>query len=463
MSVIVFDVGKTNVKLLVVDKNGDILHSSSTANAVVDGDLWRKHDLASTEAWLIDGLAQIARNFSPDAFICSGHGSTGVLVSDEDLSKPEPDCPMIDYEQPIPSWLDEAYQTEGPDFFDRGSPIMLGATHQARQMLWVEKERPDLFAKASSFLGLPQYWAWRLSGEVSSEITYLAAQSGLWNLPNSSLSSIAQAHDWGNLLPPRQRANHTLGPLRPELVAKTGLPETLAIKVGVHDSSANFYNYQADGMVDTCLVSTGTWIVGLTDKSNLDLIHPERGMIMGADIGGAPLIGSLSMAGRAFSDIAGDGFEDVDVEEADFAKLVAADVMALPTFGPEDGMFPGTANKGRLTGRAPQSRSEKKALALLHSALQVAECISMLGGSKHIVLDGAYARDELYASLLAAILGGREIETNPVASGVALGAAKLAMGEGNARFSNKLNIFRPLTIPGIETYAQRWSDKARSL
>lgn len=463
MSVIVFDVGKTNVKLLVVDENGDILHSSSTANTVIDDGLWRRHDLATTEAWLIDGLAEIAKKHSPDAFICSGHGSTGVLIEAGDLAKPEPDCPMIDYEQPIPTWLDEAYQAEGPDFFDRGSPIMLGATHQARQMLWVEKERPDLFAKASSFLGLPQYWAWRLSGEVSSEITYLAAQSGLWNLRNSALSSIAQAHNWGHLLPPRQRADYSLGALRTELVAKTGLPATMAIKVGIHDSSANFYNYQADGMADVCLVSTGTWIVGLTDKSNLDLIHPERGMIMGADIGGAPLIGSLSMAGRAFSDIAGDGFEEVEVEEADFAKLVAADVMALPTFGQEDGMFPGTANRGQITGPALQSRSEKKALALLHSALQVAECISLLGSSKHIVLDGAYARDQLYASLLAATLGGRKIETNPVASGVALGAAKLAMGIGSASFSNELNIFRPLTIPGIETYAQRWSEKARSL
>lgn len=463
MSVIVFDVGKTNVKLLVVEENGDILHSSSTANKVVSDDPWRRHDLASIEAWLVDGLAQIARSFSPDAFICSGHGSTGVLVSSEDLCRSEPECPMIDYEQSIPAWLDEAYQAEGLDFFDRGSPIMLGATHQARQMLWVEKERPDLFAKASSFLGLPQYWAWRLSGEVSSEITYLAAQSGLWNLSKSSLSAIAQAHNWGHLLPPRQRADYSLGSLRPELVAKTGLPATMAVKVGIHDSSANFFNYQADGMADVCLVSTGTWIVGLTDKSNLDLIHPERGMIMGADIGGAPLIGSLSMAGRAFSDIAGEGFEEVEVHEDDFVKLVQADVMALPTFGKEDGMFPGTANKGRITGPAPQSRSEKKALALLHSALQVAECISMLGGSKHVVLDGAYAKDPLYASLLAAILGGRDIETNPVASGVALGAAKLAMGADNANFSNELNIFRPLTIPGIETYAQRWSDKARSL
>lgn len=463
MSVIVFDVGKTNVKLLVVDEKGDILHSSSTANAVISDGPWRRHDLASIEAWLIEGLSRIAKDFRPDAFICSGHGSTGVLISPQDLYQPEPDCPMIDYEQAIPSWLGESYQQQGEDFFDRGSPIMLGATHQARQMLWVEKERPELFAKASSFLGLPQYWAWRLSGEVSSEITYLAAQSGLWNLRNSALSEIAQTHDWGDLLPPRYRADHTLGTLRPELVASTGLPETLAIKVGVHDSSANFYNYQADGMVDLCLVSTGTWIVGLTDKSNLDLIHPERGMIMGADIGGAPLIGSLSMAGRAFSDIAGEGFEDVRVEEPDFAKLVAADTMALPTFGQEDGMFPGTANQGRISGPAPRSRSEKKALALLHSALQVAECISMLGGSRNVVLDGAYARDPLYASLLAAILGGREIETNPIASGVALGAAKLAMGTGKAGFSNQLNIFRPLTIPGIETYAQRWSEQARSL
>ena len=58
--------------------------------------------------------------------------------------------------------------------------MMHGATHLARQMLWLEHGWPDAFAAARAYLALPQYWAWRLSGAAASEVTSLAAQSHLW-------------------------------------------------------------------------------------------------------------------------------------------------------------------------------------------------------------------------------------------------------------------------------------------
>ena len=49
---------------------------------------------------------------------------------------------MIDYEQPLPPAIERAYANAAGPYLERGSPIMLGATHIARQMLWLEQELP---------------------------------------------------------------------------------------------------------------------------------------------------------------------------------------------------------------------------------------------------------------------------------------------------------------------------------
>ena len=147
-----------------------------------------------------------------------GHGSAGVLVDDVG-----PVMPMIDYEDEPPASVTALYRQLAGDYRTRGSPIMLGASHIARQMLWLETGWPEAFARARHFLGLPQYWAWRLSGVAASEASVLGAQSHLWSVRDGRFAPIVAARDWQRLLPPLAPAWATLGPLRPELAARTGL------------------------------------------------------------------------------------------------------------------------------------------------------------------------------------------------------------------------------------------------
>ncbi|PJN92560.1 hypothetical protein CNY89_28645, partial [Amaricoccus sp. HAR-UPW-R2A-40] len=46
----------------------------------------------------------------------------------------------------------------------------------------------------------------------------------------------------------------------PEIAARTGLSPSTRVISGIHDSSANFYRYQAAGLTDFTVISTGTWI-----------------------------------------------------------------------------------------------------------------------------------------------------------------------------------------------------------
>ncbi len=349
--VAVFDIGKTNVKLNVVTAQGEVLETLSTPNPSLDGPPYRHHDLAGLEDWLLTNLAALASRHPLTTFVACGHGSGCVLVDDDG-----PAAPMIDYEQPLPASVERAYAEAAGPYLERGSPIMLGATHIARQMLWIEQEHPAAFAKTRHVLGVPQYWAWRLSGVAASEVTILGAQSHIWNAPDRRPAAIVAARDWQRLIPPFAPAWKALGPIRPELASRHDLPPTLQVLCGIHDSSANFYRYQAAGLADMTVVSTGTWIVGLSDSFDPAALSEARGMTCNADVYGSPLAGALTMGGREFSKVAGESPSATPADPALVARLIDRGTMALPSFGNEDGLFPGSKTQGRITGPPPKRR-----------------------------------------------------------------------------------------------------------
>jgi sugar (pentulose or hexulose) kinase len=87
----------------------------------------------------------------------------------------------------------------------------------------------------------------------------LGAQSHLWSPLDRRLTPMVAAMGWEHLLPPIGPPSRVLGTPRPEL----GLPPAMQVLAGIHDSTANLYRYQAAGLADIALLSTGTWLVGM--------------------------------------------------------------------------------------------------------------------------------------------------------------------------------------------------------
>ena len=129
-NVAVLDIGKTNIKLSAVTPGGAILETVSTANRALAPPPYRHLDLAGIEDWLFHELPRLARRHAVEAFVACGHGSAGVLV---DQSGPV--MPMIDYENDVPAEVNEAYAALAGPVEERGSPVMAGAAHLARQLL----------------------------------------------------------------------------------------------------------------------------------------------------------------------------------------------------------------------------------------------------------------------------------------------------------------------------------------
>lgn len=454
-AVAVLDVGKTNVKLSVASRDGAILETASTANDTTPGPPYKHVDLDGLEDWVLGQLSAVARRHPIRAFVACGHGSAGVVVDDNG-----PVMPMMDYEQDVPDDVNRAYRALAGTVEERGSPIMAGAAHLARQLLWIEMEWPEVLARGRWFLGAPQYWAWRLSGVAATELTYLGAQSQLWDIPARSYARIVEARRWERLLPAIQPAWHAVGRLKAELARRHNLPADMAILCGIHDSSADFYRYQQAGLADLAVISTGTWIVGLCDAFAPEALSRTSGMTWNTDAHGRPLTGMLAMGGREFGMIAGEGAsEPGDLERV--AALIERETMALPSFANDDGPFAGSARQGRIVGPAPESPAVRRALAILYAALLTDACLDLMGRAATTVLDGSFVKDPLYPGLVAALRPGTTTLFSVDAYGTAAGAALLADHATRVPPAPvSLETPRALQIPGLDAYRKRWRDLA---
>lgn len=451
-AVAVLDIGKTNVKLSAASADGAILETLSTPNPTRPGPPYRHHDVRALEAWARDALARLVARHRIAAIVPCGHGSGGVLVGEDG-----PALPMVDYEDQPPAGIDAAYRALAGTYLQRGSPIMLGASHTARQLLWQQLAFPEAFAAARHFLGLPQYWAWRLCGVAASEATTLGAQSHLWSAATGAFAPIVAAQGWERLLPPLAPAWQALGLLRADWAAAAGLPADTPVLCGIHDSSANMYRYQAAGLSGLTVVSTGTWIVAISDETPLGALDEARGMTCNADTQGRPQAGALCMGGREFALIAGEQPPGAQVAPDILAEMIARQAMAIPCFGEEDGLLPGRARRGHFAGPPPAGAAERRALALLATALLTDLLLDALGSAGLVVLDGPFASDPLYPALVAALRPAQRIRFNLDSYGSAAGAALLA-GHATRAAPAPLALQAPprLDSAGLPAYRARW-------
>ncbi|MEM9427465.1 MAG: FGGY family carbohydrate kinase [Pseudomonadota bacterium] len=454
----VLDVGKTNVDLWVASADGTLLENRSTQNRVLDGPPWRHHDLAGLGHWICETLGALSAHHPIKVLIPVGHGSGGVLVG-PDPEGPEMGAalPMIDYEQTCPGDIDAEYRAKAGTFEDRGSAIMMRTTHAARQLLWMEHADARVFGRARFYLNLAQYWGWWLTGVAASEYSAMGAQSHLWNVPRRRWSPIVADQDWGRLMPAFRPAWTPLGQVRAGLAHEYGIPKSLTVLTGAHDSSANFYRYLAAGLRDFTLVSTGTWVVALSREADIAALEQARGTSINADIEGHPVGGALTMAGRAFSALSGAGWKGGATDAEVLARLVKQGTMALPSFGDDDGQFPGSVGRGCIVGPEPATQAERTALALLHSALLTVACADVLKGGARLVLDGAFLKEPLFVPLVAALRPGLPTELSEETHGVVVGAVHLASHKApRATVSMAPDAVVPLAVPGLADYAARW-------
>jgi sugar (pentulose or hexulose) kinase len=453
--VVVFDVGKTHVKLLAIASEGGVVEAVQTGNRPIEGPPYLHVDVEAIFSWLTEALADLAARFDVLAIVPCAYGSTAALVDEHGLV-----LPMMDYEAEPPEDIVEGYAAAAPDFDEVGCPINPGGLTLARQLFWQSRHFPERFEKARWLLPAAQYWGWRLTGVLASEVTSLGAQTQLWNPRTNQPSSLALREGWSRKLPPLRKAWDTLGPLNQALTPSQGRGASPPVLVGLHDSNANYIRYLAAGFERFTLISSGTWLITFDQDLPLDRLDPVRDMVSNTDLEGRPVACTRFMGGREFLALAGEELDWTSTPD-DVAGLIARGTMALPSFTDSGGPFPGTGRHGRIVGLEPQSPAERTALASLYVALMTAVDLDLLGSSGDVIIDGSFAENHLFAGLLAALRPKQSLSISKARDGTALGAALL--WNWPRHMALDLEKVTPIKFAGLDAYAGAWRRHAEAL
>ena len=411
---VVLDIGKTNVKLTLLDASGKILAEQRCANTVVHGEPYSHHDTDRIWNWLLDTLQIFSHAAHILAIVPVTHGATAALVDDDGLV-----LPVMDYESGLPQEFDQQYELVRPLFSETFSPNLAVGLNLGRQLFWLSRRYPAEFAQARHILSYPQYWAWRLSGIAASEITSLGCHTDLWQPVAGHYSSLVTRLGWEGLFPPMRDAWTALGPLRGELVSRTGLPTDCQILCGIHDSNASLLRYlAADGdAMPRSVLSTGTWVIIAALGASLDGLDERSDMLANVNALGDPVACMRFMGGREFSTIA--GVDPKICSLGDLQHLINQNTLALPCFAESGGPFSGQI--GIVRGPVPKSDEERYALATLYCVLMTDYCLDALKSAGAIMVEGSFTDNPYFSGLLGILRPQQAVSFSEDSSGTTCG------------------------------------------
>src|SRR5690606_5976472 len=136
------------------------------------------------------------------------------------------------------------------------------------QLFWLQQSFPEAFGKARAVLTYPQFWSFRLTGVLASEVTSLGCHTDLWNPEANDFSTLVDVMGWRRLYPPRRAASDILGAVLPPVAECTGLDAEAPVLCGIHDSNASLLPHLLSRTPPFAVISTGTWVVAMAIGGN---------------------------------------------------------------------------------------------------------------------------------------------------------------------------------------------------
>ncbi|HEU5137948.1 MAG TPA: FGGY family carbohydrate kinase [Steroidobacteraceae bacterium] len=440
----VFDVGKTNAKLAVVDPTlGQEIWSVRRANNVAQGAAGRELDVVAIETWLLESLRAAPQRERIAVIVPIAHGAAAVLVdhAGEVLVAP-------DYEDQRFDEVSAEYAPLRDNYSLTFSPSLPQGLNLGRQLYYLQTRRAEIFQRAAHLLLYPQYWSWRLSGTMAAEVTSLGTHTDLWRPHERTYSALARKQGWARMMPPQYPANARLGCIRPGVAAATGLSATCEVACGIHDSNASYLRFLMDREREAfTVVSSGTWTIVMANRGDLRRLIEQRDMLANVNAFGEPVATARYMGGREYEAIA----QSADEPTIDAViEVLSQGSIALPSFASAG---PYSGRRGRLEGVDSLHGTQRAALATIYSALMTAVLIESLGAAGEIFVDGPLARNPLFARLLAACVPVGTVRTYPEGGGTRV-AAHLARLPSPA--TGALTSVAPLRLPGLLEYQSNW-------
>lgn len=265
----VFDVGKSNKKLILFDENFHALEIvEDRLPEISDEEGFPCEDVKALTTWIREHFDKLIhrKDVGVTSLNFSGYGASLVNLDKEGNVLGH----LENYLKPFPEQLTEKFQNQyGP--IDRlaaasASP-WLGNLNSGLQLFRIKYLQSVLFQRIAVSLHLPQYLSWIITGETWNDLTSMGCHTMMWDFNRRDLCQWVRKEKFESLLPSFFQQNQFYSFLGPAGNIKIGH--------GIHDSSAALIPYLSTLQDPFVLISTGTWSISLNPFNHVPLTAAE--------------------------------------------------------------------------------------------------------------------------------------------------------------------------------------------
>jgi sugar (pentulose or hexulose) kinase len=442
---IVADLGKSNKKLILVDENLQTVREERTSIAIQKEKGMEWENVDAFLDWMLKLCGAWSQDFNITHLSISAHGATLGFIDDKGCET----MPVMSYTSDIPNVYLEKFDEElinDRDLHILSSSPNLGFINLIRQIYCFEQLFPEAWEKTSHIMPYSSYLGYKLSGVMSSEISYLGNHSGLWNHHYNNWNLIAQERGYDQKFPKIKKAWDVLGRLDQTLAKEYNIKGHIKVLTGIHDSNASILPYIVKNIPNTTILSTGTWCLAMNMDSDLELKQSDL------DIGAYH---NISIYNKAFKTVGFTGGHEYAVwmkhfeatsgtaQESDYQKVITEKRLFIYPGIMGGSVFPGHQAGLMLSDHFfPETeidlhlpkiletitRQELEAALNISLALQSQRALEATTPSpEHIVVEGGFIKSPFYLGLLAQLFPKAEVTTSALQEASAKGASCLAL------------------------------------
>ncbi|GAA4454681.1 FGGY-family carbohydrate kinase [Nibrella saemangeumensis] len=423
----IFDIGRTNKKLLLFDEQYRAVEEiSETLPEITDEDGVPCDDLALLTRWVQDQWDALSRrtDIQIQGVNVAAYGASLVHLD----AQGNPVAPLYSYLKPFPPALAEQFYGTYGDVMtvarQTNSPP-LGMLNSGLQIYWLKYTRPAVYQRVRWSLHLPQYIAYLLCGEITSDFTSIGCHTALWDFEQN------RYHDWVIA----EGIDQKLAPIVGQPVAGyavTAGGEKVPVGGGLHDSSSVIMAYLARCQGPFMVLSTGTWCITLNPFQTEPLTEEQlqRDCLSFLTVGGITIRSARLLMGKEHDHQVARIAEHFQVKP-DFSRQVNYRPDLLPpgksSFMPAcmtgTGPFPDqSAGSWDLAGYASAEEAYHHLLAGLVDMLTVS--IQLIDNDVPVLyVDGGFARNAIFMQLLAERFRQKQVYRSQLPQATAIGAA----------------------------------------
>ncbi|MDY0098007.1 MAG: FGGY family carbohydrate kinase [Bacteroidales bacterium] len=429
----VFDVGKTNKKIVLFNQNLELIEEAEEKfPEIMDDEGFPCDNIELIENWIKDSVERMAvsSKYELTAVNFATYGATLAYLNESGSRI----TPIYNYLKPLDEKIPERlYRRYGgqDEFCRRTASPALGMLNSGIQILRLKITRPDTFSRVTNILHFPQYLSYRLTGKMFSEHTSIGCHTALWDFDNM------EYHPW--------LKNEQIILPEPVTVETT---EDISIRgkkikagIGLHDSSASLAPYFSGNRGKFLLVSTGTWCINMNpfNSERLTTEQLDRDCLCYMSVTKQPVkssrlfLGNMHETGVKMIDdhfrTSTDYFRKIkyDSEMAEMLrKRYSGDRRAFFKSGPESREF-----KDRIDLYDFRSFEEAYHQLMMELGDLAIEAIKLVipenDDIENIYITGGFSKNSIFRKLVSAAFPTKRVYTSVINNGTALGAALVTL------------------------------------